>query len=131
MDLKAKIERIFEAKQVTASFRKREFVVEYAENPQYPEYIKMEMIQDKCEQLDSFKEGQMVNISFNLKGRKWTDPQGVDKYFNTLQAWRISAEEAAPAQSGGVGNGSAAAPPPAATDEPDWLNAEDSDDLPF
>jgi len=131
MDLKAKIERIFEAQQVTASFRKREFVVEYAENPQYPEYIKMEMIQDKCEQLDSFKEGQMVNISFNLKGRKWTDPQGVDKYFNTLQAWRISTEEAAPAQSGGVDNGAAAAPPPAATDEPDWLNAEDSDDLPF
>ena len=128
MDLKGKIERIFDAQQVTASFRKREFVVEYAENPQYPEYIKMEMIQDKCDQLDSFSPGQVVNISFNLKGRKWTDPQGVDKFFNTLQAWRISAEEAAP-QLGVVGNGDT--PPPAATDEPDWLNSEDSDDLPF
>ena len=24
------------------------------------------------------------------KGRKWTDPSGNDKYFNTLQAWRLS-----------------------------------------
>ena len=89
MEIKAKIERIFQTQQVTASFKKREFVVEYAENPQYPEYIKMEMIQDKCDQLDSFSAGQVVNVSFNLKGRKWTDPQGNVKYFNTLQAWRI------------------------------------------
>lgn len=133
MEIKAKIERIFQTQQVTASFKKREFVVEYAENPQYPEYIKMEMIQDKCDQLDSFSAGQVINVSFNLKGRKWTDPQGVDKFFNTLQAWRISVEEAAasaPAQSGGVGNG-ATPPQPAANDEPDWLNADDSDDLPF
>lgn len=133
MEIKAKIERIFQTQQVTASFKKREFVVEYAENPQYPEYIKMEMIQDKCDQLDSFSAGQVVNVSFNLKGRKWTDPQGVDKFFNTLQAWRISVEEAAspaPTQSGGAGNG-ATPPPPAANDEPDWLNADDSEDLPF
>ena len=127
MELKAKIERIFQTQQVTATFKKREFVVEYAENPQYPEYIKFEMIQDKCDLLDGFSAGQTVNISFNLKGRKWTDPKGVDKYFNTLQAWRISAEENVPQSATGEG----APPPPAASDEPDWLNADESDDLPF
>ena len=125
MEIKAKIERIFQTQQVTASFRKREFVVEYADNPQYPEYIKLEMIQDKCDQLDSFSPGQNVTVSFNLKGRKWTDPQGVDKYFNTLQAWRISVEDSVATQSTDAGNG---APPPRATDQPDWLNADDSDD---
>ncbi len=127
MDVKAKIEKIFPAQQVTASFKKREFVVEFAENPQYPEYVKFECIQDKCDMLDNFSAGQQVTISFNLKGRKWTDPKnGEDKYFNTLQAWKINAESAEPQHQGGNG----APPPPAAGDEPDWLS-EDSDDLPF
>ena len=126
MDIKAKIDKIFPAQQVTASFKKREFVVEFAENPQYPEYIKFECIQEKCDMLDNFSTGQNVTISFNLKGRKWTDPKGEDKYFNTLQAWRISADSGeAQSQSGGN-----TPPPPAAGDEPDWLS-EDSDDLPF
>lgn len=128
MDIKGKIEKIFSTQQVSQSFRKREFVIEFAENPQYPEYIKLEMIQDKCDQLDQFNEGQTINISFNLKGRKWTDPKGEVKYFNTLQAWRITPEatnEPAPITAGN------SAPPPAATDEPDWLSSDDSDDLPF
>ena len=127
MEVKAKIEKIFATQQVTQSFRKREFVVEFAENPQYPEFVKFEMIQDKCDQLDQFSEGQTISISFNLKGRKWTDPKGEVKYFNTLQAWRIAPEsqnEPAPIKGD-------QAPPPAANDEPDWLASDDSDDLPF
>lgn len=125
MDIKAKIEKIFPTQNVTATFKKREFVVEYAENPQYPEYVKFECIQDKCDMLDNFSAGQEVTVSFNLKGRKWTDPKnGEDKYFNTLQVWRINAESSTPAASGNT------PPPPSANDEPDWLS-EDSDDLPF
>ncbi|MFY0594423.1 DUF3127 domain-containing protein [Roseivirga sp.] len=130
MEIKAKVEKIFPTQQVSGSFRKREFVVEYADNPQYPELIKFECIQDKCDQLDSFSEGQAVNVSFNLKGRKWTDPQGVDKYFTSLQAWRITADQgqAAPQASAPAGG---TPPPPASNDEPDWLKSDESDDLPF
>jgi hypothetical protein len=73
----------------------------------------MEFIQDKCDLLDGYDIGQEVVIQLNVKGRKWTDPQGVDKYFNTLQAWKISSvansipgvpqEQAA--QAGEVGEG--------------------------
>jgi len=127
MEIKAKIEKIFPTQQISGTFRKREFVVEYADNPQYPEAIKFECIQDKCDQLDQFAEGQQVTVSFNLKGRKWTDPKGEVKYFNSLQAWRITPES----QQQSTPSSGGAAPPPAATDEPDWLNADDSDDLPF
>lgn len=128
MEIKAKIEKIFSTQNITQTFKKREFVVEYADNPQYPEFVKFEVIQDKCDMLDQFTEGQTINISFNLKGRKWTDPQGQVKYFNTLQAWRLTPETAAaPAAADNGGT----PPPPAATDEPDWLNSDDSDDLPF
>ncbi|MGW8123872.1 DUF3127 domain-containing protein [Roseivirga echinicomitans] len=128
MELKAKLLEIFPTQQVSGSFKKREFVVEFAENPQYPEYVKFEAIQDKCDLLDSFKPNQMVNVSFNLKGRKWTDAQGQVKYFNSLQAWKITPESAgqnAPKASGNT------PPPLSANDEPDWLNSDDSDVLPF
>jgi hypothetical protein len=89
MQIRAKMIEIFEIQQVTNTFKKREFVVEYAENPQYPEFMKFELIQDKCDILDDFSIGQEVEVHFNLKGRKWTNPKGEIVYFNTLQAWRI------------------------------------------
>jgi hypothetical protein len=109
MEIQGIIEVIFEKQQITDSFSKREFVIQYAENPDYPEHIKMEFIQDKCDLLDGYDIGQEVVVQLNVKGRKWTDPQGVDKYFNTLQAWKISSvansipgvpqEQAAPQES--------------------------------
>ncbi len=123
MNIKAKLLEIFEVSQISASFKKREFVVEYAENPQYPEYIKFELIQDKCEILDQFSVDQEIDVHFNLKGRKWTDPQGNIKYFNTLQAWRILKADQKTASSA-PGNGPDA--PPA------WLdNGEAENDVPF
>ena len=89
MQIKAKMLEIFEIKQVTDTFKKREFVVEYAENPEYPEFLKFELIQDKCDILNDFSIGHEVEVHFNLKGRKWTNPKGEIVYFNTLQAWRI------------------------------------------
>ncbi|RLD24051.1 MAG: hypothetical protein DRI71_03665 [Bacteroidetes bacterium] len=123
MNITAKIIEIFDTAKVTDSFKKREFVVEYSENPQYPEYIKFEFIQDKCELLDNYSTGEEVDIAFNLKGRKWTDPQGTVKYFNTLQAWRIDKK-------------SATAPPAAGDsaptmEEPEWLGDKDENELPF
>ncbi len=51
----------------------------------------MEFVQDKCDLLDSFKVGDMISVEYNLKGRKWTNLKGEDVYFNTIQAWKISA----------------------------------------
>jgi len=94
MNIKGKLEAIMPTNQVSDKFSKREFVVEYAENPQYPELIKLEFIQDKCDILDDYNEGDTVDVQFNLKGRKW-EKDGKVSYFNTLQAWKISKEGAA------------------------------------
>ena len=29
----------------------------------------------------------------DLKGKKWTNPEGIDKYFNNLDAWRIESPD--------------------------------------
>ena len=122
MNVKGKIVELFDTVQVKETFRKREFVLEHAENPQYPEFIKFELIQDKCELLDTSKVGDEVDVHFNLKGRKWVDPKGETKYFNSLHAWKIdnsgSSQEPKVSQDGQFDN---LTPPP----------VTESDDLPF
>ena len=121
MNVSGKIVEIFEIQQVTDSFKKREFVIEYAENPKYSEFIKFELIQDKCSEMDECSVGDEINVEFNLRGRKWTDPKGQTKYFNSLQAWKV-----------GTTPKSAPENPPTSTEEPDWLSTESNDgDLPF
>ncbi len=128
MNVKGKIVEKYDTQNVTDSFRKREFVIEYAENPQYPEFVKFELIQANCDQLDAFNPGQEVNVSFNLKGRKWTDPKGEVKYFNSLQAWRLEKVHDVEA-SGNAPAGDSNENPP------EWLTNSPApsvdDDLPF
>lgn len=92
MEIRANIIEIGPVQQITESFKKREFVVEYAENPKYPEFIKFEVVQDKVGLLDGLAVGSMVSIAFNLRGRAYTDKMGKKAYFNSLQAWKIQAE---------------------------------------
>lgn len=88
MDLVGKI-KILNGTQTLGNngFRKREVVVTTQE--QYPQHILVEFIQDKCDLLDSFVVGQEVSIALNLRGREWINPEGVAKYFNSFQGWRI------------------------------------------
>ena len=55
MEITGKLLECMDTVQVSERFRKREFVLEYADNPEYPEYIKFELAQDRCELLDSFQ----------------------------------------------------------------------------
>jgi hypothetical protein len=124
MEIKGKIIEINNTVQVSDKFKKREFVVEYAENAQYPEYVKFELTQDKCDLLNEFNPGQVVEVFFNLRGRRWTDPKGETKYFNSLQAWKIQNVQSKNSENF---NQSSATE----VDSP-WISeSENKDDLPF
>jgi hypothetical protein len=69
-------------------FRKRELVVQTED--QYPQSIQLEFVQDKVDLLNAFSLGDKVSVDINIRGREWTSPDGVVKYFNTLQGWRIT-----------------------------------------
>ena len=129
MEIKGKIKKISETVQISERFRKREFVVEYASNPDYPQPLQFEMVQDRCELLDSFEVGQEVEIFFDLRGREWTNPQGQVKYFNTLQAWKLVSEQSSVTTSPTTPAQITSAPVP--DEKPGWLENESSDDLPF
>ncbi len=123
MDVKGKVHFVSDVISVTDTFRKRELVVEFAENPQYPEFVKFEAIQDRVSLMDDVKVGQDVEVFFNLKGREWTNKQGEKQYFNTLQLWKVNVLGAA--EAGGQST-PAYAPPVDISSAP----GED-DDLPF
>lgn len=82
------VHKVFETQVISDSFKKREFVVET--DDKYPQLVKFELTQDNCSKADSLKVGQALEVGFNLRGREWINKEGEAKYFNTLQAWRIS-----------------------------------------
>ncbi len=121
MEVIGKIKLINEAQTFGASgFRKRELVVTTDE--QYEQHIMIEFVQDKCDLLNAFAVGQDVKIGINLRGREWINTEGVAKYFNSLQGWRIeNLAQSAPQQEAPQGEFEQA---------PD-LSQDEPDDLPF
>ena len=123
MEVTGKIKKIDETKTVgNNGFRKREVVITTDE--QYPQMIMIEFVQDKCDLLDSFKVGEEIKVSINLRGREWINPEGEAKYFNSIQGWRVEK-----VQAGAPG----AVPPMDATSFEPATSVDDNepDDLPF
>ena len=108
---------------ISDKFKKREFVLTDASS-MYPQDILFQLTQDKTSLVDGLQPNDNVEVSFNLRGREWTSPQGEVKYFNTLEAWRVEK----------MGASTAPSPmeTPAGATAADFSNdgAED-DDLPF
>lgn len=88
MELNVKIHSIGETQNVTDTFSKREFIVETQE--EYKQHLLLQVIKDKCTILNDYKKGDDVTVSLNLKGKLWTDKQGIEKCFNTLECWKIN-----------------------------------------
>ncbi len=119
-ELNGKLVEKFDTQQVTATFRKREFVIEKKENAagrEFIELIKFQLNQDRCDLMDAYQINDELNVSFNIKGRKW-EKDGKVSYFLNLEAWKIDKVSADNAQG---------TPPPSMNEIP----PEMEDDLPF
>lgn len=97
---------------ITDKFKKRGFVIQ-DDNHQYPQFISLQLTQDNCDVLDKFNIGDNLTVSFNIKGRAWTSPTNETKYFNTLEAWKVTNDS---------GN---------SAEIPNVVTNSDDDDLPF
>jgi hypothetical protein len=89
MEIKGKVFSIGDTETVSEKFKKRELIVEYAENPEYVEYIKFEATQNKVDLLNTLRVGEEVEVSFNLRGRGWKDKSGKQNFTNNLVIWRV------------------------------------------
>ena len=112
-----KIQKIFDTEQKSATFQAREFVIEVADG-QYPQMVKFQLVQDKCDLIDGYREGEAINVDFDLRGREWNG-----KYFTNLQAWRIARADGS---EGGAGGAKEEKYP-----EPAAAGGDFDDDIPF
>ena len=126
-EVEGKLHKVFPTEQKSASFQAREFVLEIPDG-NYPQLVKFQVVQDRCTMLDTYREGEKVKVSFDLRGREWNG-----KYLTNLNAWRLerSAEGAAIAQAPDSGDASFPADPfPNYSDAPPAAQGN-MDDLPF
>jgi len=98
MQITGKVHEIFPTQAVSEKFKKRDLVLEYAENPQYPEYIKMELHQANCEKADELRAGDDVTIDFNLRGKPYVNKDKVTQYFNSLVVWKFAINQTSSGQ---------------------------------
>lgn len=87
LEIKGLVKNLFEVKNLKNGFKKREILLLTEE--QYPQKIIIEFIQEKVKLLDFVVEGDRIKVFINLKGRKWISSDGTEKYFNSIQGWKI------------------------------------------
>ncbi|MEY2774659.1 MAG: hypothetical protein RLZZ275_1006 [Bacteroidota bacterium] len=123
-ELKGTVKKIFDQQDFPSGFYKRDFVV--TTEDQYPQDIKFTAAKERTEQLMRFREGDRVNVKFDLRGREYNGNFYVD-----LNAWRVEAAgEGAPVGTAAQPAYAAAAMPPAPAVDLAGGGA-DEDDLPF
>ena len=123
------LHKIFDTENKTASFQAREFVIKHDGN--YPQFIKFQLTQDRCDMINNFNEGDMIKVHFDLRGREWNE-----KYFTNLNAWRIEASTSSENNDGTeaptLESGFDTLVEPVKPDGGGQnINVEDFDDLPF
>jgi hypothetical protein len=88
-EIKGSFVLIRPTQKVSDKFQKREFVI--VTDEKYPQHLQFQCVNDKCSILESFTEGQSCIVHYNLRGNKYTPKTGEDKYFVSLEAWKIEA----------------------------------------
>ena len=89
MKVTGKIHFVGALKTVSEKFKSKDVVL--LTDDKYPQYITIQLTQDKTGLLTENNIGEIVEVSINLRGRKWESPTGEIKYFNTIEGWQINA----------------------------------------
>lgn len=99
-------------------FRKRMVVLEQDQGS-FTNYVPVEFTRDGCDLADGLSQGQEVEITYRISGRKWQkDANSEVKYFCNLEALSFQAIGDAPASGGGNPNDA-------------FAEAADEEDAPF
>jgi Domain of unknown function (DUF3127) len=123
-EITGKVIDILPVNQVSDKFKKREFVIEKKDAggaAVFIDYIKFQLVQDKCDLINESFLNEEVKIWFNLKGNKW-ERDGKINYFTNLDAWKIEKTSSA---------GREQNIPPQSTLEDSPPENEELSDLPF
>ncbi len=119
-EIEGAVHKIFETESKSDKFQAREFVIKTEGT--YPQFVKFQLTQDRCDLINGYNEGEQIKVYFDLRGREWND-----KFFTNLNAWKVEktvANAAPPA-------GQEVSDFPVSENSGSNMTAEDFDDLPF
>lgn len=84
LTIKGAVKLINEVKMISDRFSVREFVITTLD-PKYPQDILFQAVNDKMDMVTPLRNGQVVEVSFNLRGREFNG-----RYYNTLDVWKVT-----------------------------------------
>ena len=121
-------------------FVKREFILDATtydpytgERSQYENVLPLEVSGDKCAELDQFRTGDVITVSFALQGREWTNQDGQVKRMVSIRCYKLESRRPAyqPVQATVQQPSYQPAPEPRPFPPAVDANGEPKDDLPF
>src|SRR5690606_29702675 len=124
LTLEAVVHNVKATQQITEKFQKREAIVCLDPSSQYPAYITLEATQKNVDLFDGIKKGDRIQADINLNGKLWTDKQGEEKAFTSLNVWSLSIVNTTPISTSST-------PPPASSPDLPPPSADDSEDSLF
>lgn len=86
--LKGKLIHKGDAKQVSEKFRVMDFVIETPDE-KYPQKVQLQILNDRIQEMDNFKIGEEIEVSFDIRGREYAEPGQPVKYYNSLNTYKI------------------------------------------
>ncbi|HET8574137.1 MAG TPA: DUF3127 domain-containing protein [Edaphocola sp.] len=140
LEVTGKLHHVYPTQQIKETFSKREFVLEITdESPSgmvYTNYAAFQLVNNSCAVIDQFQPGEMLKVSFNIRGNRW-ERDGNVKYITNLNAWRVEraadahANPAPGSYSTSMTQATPQGPAMQQSGTPDGHTADDADDLPF
>jgi len=90
--ISGKIKRVFEPETfgIEKPFEKRNFWLEDISD-KYPNTWQLELWQQDCPMIDSYKVGDFITAYIDIKGKYW-ERNGKEGVMNTLKCWNIEKE---------------------------------------
>ena len=95
LTMKGAIKLINPVKVISDKFSVREFVITTLDD-KYPQEVIFQTVNDKMDIIAPYGQGQVVTVSFNVRGREYAAPNKPVKYYNTLDAWKVQGEATSP-----------------------------------
>jgi hypothetical protein len=95
LTMKGAIKLINPIKVISDKFSVREFVI-VTDDAKYPQEVIFQTVNDKMDVIAPYGVGQMVTVSFNVRGREYAAPNKPVRYYNTLDAYKVQGEATAP-----------------------------------
>lgn len=115
--VEGKLWKVYPTEKKSESFSSRDFGLEIMSG-NYPQLVKFQLTQDRCDIIDKFNAGDSIKVHFDLRGKEWDE-----KIISNLNAWKVELVSA-----------STDAPPPQTTAAPSVSTpptAQVDDEIPF